>query len=370
MGDLLDVGLRQLFEDRAATDRVTRAICLDQGCAYIDALERLHQAAADTFDAARRPLSGEQATLRFALARAGDADYLEQTIRTLERRDQAVGRAYERAVDPVMLEQRTDPTGLVLLDQGDGPNVGPKPDIGTLLTDPAEHERRLARARAVAPIYRGDEGRKLFEEGSQKLLMQPDREHLEKGRDLVLTLERQHAEQQARAAAGEVAKQLDAAIADAGRERSRLKQLDAQLSQLEGPGSSGARDAARDQLRQDMVSAAEQPVMMLDQIDAPSQTPATLEGVSQVVELEADRLHDRIKHLDSPTYLKALERYGAGEDIDQVVADLQAPAAPAPETPSDVNPSRQLDQQVRQRMLDASVDYVTAFEQLIQEGKA
>ncbi|MFZ0377743.1 MAG: hypothetical protein WAL38_07945, partial [Solirubrobacteraceae bacterium] len=94
-----------------------------------------------------------------------------------------------------MLEQ-VDRHGMILLDQSAPAGLSDSPmrrqspvavdplqtDIGKALTDPAERERRLARARKLSGRYQGDEGRRAFDE--------EDRGWLEGGKDIVRTLER------------------------------------------------------------------------------------------------------------------------------------------------------------------------------------
>ncbi len=240
--------IRQLFEDSSAVNRLTRAVQLDSGLDFVSSLDRVH-------DAADRAAAEGGGTLGRLLEWAGDADYLTETLTLLERRDAAVERALRDATGTK--PANVTPDGMVRLDAS--------ADIGTLLHDPRERERRLRRARNVAGSYTGSDGRETFEED--------DRRHLDAELDLVRTLELRAGVQAAQSQAQGVARQLDAAIADAGRERNRLRQLDQKFAELDALGVDAARETARYQLRSQAHQALEPALKLLDQLEG--NTPGT-----------------------------------------------------------------------------------------------
>jgi hypothetical protein len=231
---LLDTPIRALFDDRVLLNRVVSTIAHDRGLTYLDALEKLHDAV-DSATVNGSPI------LRSALewCQLSPAD-VEASVTLLERRDEAVSKAYSTAAGPLLLE-RTDARGLVQLDQGDAGvaqgritgavagrgDVPLTADIGRILTDPAEGERRLARMRKAQPnAWDGEQGRTRFKEH--------DRAMAESRVDAVRTAERPRELRQAQAAGDRVGAQLDAAIATAGDKRLRLRLLDQEIAKLSG----------------------------------------------------------------------------------------------------------------------------------------
>ncbi len=218
----LDTPIGVVFGDSKTLHRLAHAVAMDQGINYAKALEQLHDATDEAHSRGKRTLGD---ALDWSRSKPED---VQANMTLLERRDAAVGAAQERALRPVMLE-RTDDRGLVLLDQGD--SARPGTDIGTALTDPAERERRLARARKAAPgMYDGDKGRQEFNDF--------DRRYLEVGLDLVRTMERGNEIRAAQNEAAQVARQLDQVIASTVDRRQQLRLLDAEIERLQGQRSS------------------------------------------------------------------------------------------------------------------------------------
>ncbi len=235
----LDADYRAVFNDGKLLDRVVRSIAMDQDGNYVKALEQLHDGTDSARDAGKR-------TLRAALeGTKSKPDDVQANLTMLQRRDAAVAAAHQRELEPITLE-RTNSQGLVLLDQGDDngndSGSGVTVDVGLALADPVERERRLARARKLAPnAYSGEKGRQDF--------FDTDRLHLESGIDLVRTMERGREIQTAQRKAEGVARQLDQAISSTIDKRQQLRLLDAEIAKLEGKLQPLQDDAKRQEAK-------------------------------------------------------------------------------------------------------------------------
>jgi hypothetical protein len=349
----LDLTLREVFTDRKLLGRVVRSVQLDAGGSYVDALERLHQGADD----ARQ--NGTN-TLRAALERArADVAYVETSLKILERRDAAVAGAYERAAGAMMLEQ-IDDQGLVLLDHaGSEQATGTAEavaDVGRILTDPAEFERRYARMRRLTGAFDGPDGREQFR--------QLDRDYATAGKDIVRTEERRVELRAAEAKAAQAARQLDQAMASAADKRSALKALEAEVAKLPDAVSEADKQQALSNVRAEAQRAAEEPLRMLDQM--PTARVSRVESSSS----DEERL-DRLRLTQSPAqFARTLEAYIAGEPL----ADLPVDPAEQPrEVPAGVHAgSHGLHQRVldRIRELDRNPDrdYARTLDEIIREG--
>ena len=331
-----------------------------------------------------------------AVARAlgSDPEVVAQGARFWERGDAVVDATYKRASTPIMLEQ-VDRQGMVMLDQPGHAGLGESPmrqqslagvdplqtDIGVALTDPAERERRLARARRHSGRYQGAEGRKSFDE--------EDRAHLENGRDIVRTLERHAAVSQAKSAADRVGAQLDAAFTAAGKERQRLKTLEAEISNMTGP--QWMRDAARKELNGKLNATMREPVRLLESLAGEQESHTARLGepllVTSKLSPKAREIAARINGRGARTrvdYLKLLEQDPSAADVDQTanaevflaVLDLDEPAGvpeppPEREVPAGIYvPSFTTHERVRSRMreLDAPVtEYGNILQQILRE---
>ncbi len=343
----LDTPIRDFFEDSSAVNRLVRAMQLDQGASFVDSLDAVH-------DAADRAVNWGKPTLASLLESAGDADYLSEALTLLERRDQAVERALRDATGttPAMT-----PDGMVRLDAS--------ADIGALLHDPRERERRLRRARGVDGSYAGDDGRELFEA--------EDRRYLDADLDLVASLQARAGVRSAQQQAQVVARQLDSAIADAGRERHRLKQLDAKFSKLDAPGVKAARETARDQIREQAHETLVPALKLLDQLegkDQPSEPDGGLRQLdtsSRTDEVDAE-VRERMRRLGRPdtgpwrsvTLEEVWDRKPMPPDKPQAVKPDAAPAGVHAD-------SHAVDQRVRTLMSETGQDYVTCLEQVMRE---
>jgi len=352
MADILDTSLRVVVQDRPALARLLRAVQLDQGdISWIGAYDGWQEGVA----AAR---TSRTPTVRTALtAAACDPEYVSQVVHLLERRDQAASAAYAKAAGPIMLEAVDPARGMVLLDQGDQsadgePATDPIAYAAKALVDPVEQETRYLRVRKLTGSYEGPDGRKRF--------LDDDRVHLTAGLDLVRSIEREREEGAARAAADQVARQLDQAIAEAGKERGKLKQLEADIAKL---GDPAVREVAGDQLRLRMGTTNEPPLRLLDQLanGEPAAEPAGPPGVD---EMDA-RVRERLRRLGRPErdYVIALEQEGRGEPMPP------APESAPPDTPRGVDPgSHELDRRVRDRMrkLDRNPesDYIRTLDEI------
>ena len=388
MTNLLDANFNSTYADRPAFARVVRGVAFDLGLSEARATDLL------CGDEASLALGAGHTTVRAVVRALGaDADVVAEGARFWERGDAVVDAARKRASTPIMLEQ-VDRQGMILLDQSGHAGLGDSPmrqqslagvdplqtDIGTALTDPAERERRLARARKLSGRYRGDEGRKAFDE--------EDKAHLENGRDIVRTLERHAAVSDAKAAADRVGAQLDAAFTAASKERQRLKTLESEISNMT-PG--WMRDAARKELNGKMNATMAEPVRLLESLagEHESQTVGLGEPLLATSKLspKAREIAARIDGRGARSrveYLKLLEQDPSASDVDQtanaqvflaVLEMDEPPGAPEPPVKRDVpagvyGPSLTTHERVRTRMreLDAGEEqYGNVLQQILRE---
>jgi hypothetical protein len=310
---LLDLPIRQVFDNRELLNRIVTTISNDRGLTYLESLEKFHDAV-DSATANGSPI------LRTALEWCQVVpEDIEASVTLLERRDGAVAAAFERAGG-----------GLVTLDQGDA-GVAPgritgavasrgdvplQADIGRLLHDPAEGERRLARIRVAQPNqWDGEAGRARFK--------QHDRQMAEAHVDAVLTAERPFELRRARAAADKVGERLDQAISESGSKRQQLRLLEAEISKLDGPAA-GVREFGLNELRRQAADASREPTRLLDQLEASGEAAVT--GQVRSVSLPTDG-HSLFVAVQERLWL--LDR---GQDqFDATLAEvLRGDPAPAP----------------------------------------
>jgi hypothetical protein len=341
---MLDLPLRQIFDDRPTLNRVVTALQTDLGVTFLEALEALHQGADS---AGANGVSSLRGALDWARSDI-DPEDVAASVRVLERRDGAVAAAFEREAGPLLTE-RVDDRGLVQLDQagasngstyvasgGAGgmasPNRGEplRSDVGKVLADPQEFERRLARIRVAEPgHFDGDKGRETFR--------REDRSWAESGKDRVRSAERPREIRQAQAKADRVGARLDRAIAEAGDKRQQLRLLEAEISKLDGPAA-GVREFGLGELRKQAADARREPTRLLDQIDASAE--AAVSGqVPPSVQLPADGhglfelVQERMRLLDRDQ-----------DQFDQTLAEVlrgdpaPAPAMREPEIPAGLHP--------------------------------
>jgi hypothetical protein len=367
---LLDTPIRQVFSDRELLNRVVSTISHERGLTYLDALERFHDAV-DSATVNGSPI------LRTALEWAQvDPDDVEAAVTLLERRDGAVAAAFDRAAGPLLVE-KTDARGLVTLDQGDA-GVAPgritgavasrgdvplQADIGRILTDPAEGERRLARMRAAQPsAWDGDAGRTRFKAH--------DRLMAESGVDAVRTAERPGELLEAQAAGNRVGAQLDQAISAAGDKRQRLRLLEAEISKLDGPAA-GVREFGLTELRKQAADARREPLRMLDQLDASGEAAVT--GHVPSVRLPADG-HGLYELTQAR--MRLLDR--SQDEFDATLSEVlrgdpvPVPAVREPEIPDGVHPaSHALHEKVQAKLKEldrppgAPGEYLRVLERLL-----
>ena len=362
---ILDVPLRVVYntDDPRILHRACEALIRDQGIPFLEALKQLDNGV----DGAR---ANRGATLRDAIewTRSTPEDF-ENVVKMLDRRDEAVRRTLERELASTA-DVETDAQGRVMLD---APSAGAPAsggtDIGTALTDPAERERRLARARQFDAQYKGSDGRKLFD--------QIDREHLEAGRDLLSTWEHEGRVRAAQAKAQAVSKQLDQAIGKATDKRQQLRLLETEIAKL-APNEAGVREVVADQLRAQAVDATSDTLKLLDQavgaveprllsIDEAIAREDALGKDSHYVALT--RRRDELKRDPKANYQQLVVLDAA---LDRRKQELSQPATPpAPETPPGVHPgSHQLAKRVRALMAERGLkerDYNKALEAVLRE---
>ncbi len=323
----LDTPINAVFADRPALDRLIRAVQLDTGSSFVDTLDKLHEAATWS-------LNQGDGSLRSALAWAGDVGYLEPTLKVLERRDRVVQTAYERALGQ-QPDLKRDPFGRVLADQGGSEDT----DIGVALHDAGERERRFARVRKLDARFAGHGGRKDFEE--------QDVAFLQAGVDLVRTMEERHGgrEHVAQQQAGQVARQLDAAIVGAADKHQRIMALDKELAKL--PDAARAREVASEQARSEVAQATSGVVKMLDALESGDDDRVRLlDQVDVPITHEAVVAHLRATGRPESDYGKVLSSYVETGQLPAVPAVPEPPAVPDGFHPGSV----ELDKLVRARM--------------------
>jgi hypothetical protein len=333
---ILDMPIGEVFADRPVLARLVRAIQLDSGGSWLDAMDAFHKGS----DFARGTATP---TVRTALEWAqADPEFVEEALTLLERRYGAVDAAYRQAAAPLMLEQ-VDRQGLVLLDAAVQPPLLPHrqtvprvpvADAAKAIADPVERERRFLRGRQMSPRYQGAEGRKMFD--ADDLL------HLRSGRDIVRTFERGLEQANARAKAREVGRRLDKAIADAGRDRQRLKALEGEIGKL---GNTAARDAARSEINTQLKATTHVPLKMLDAVETEADRPVALDASPADGTPSDQKRLEQLRRTQTPSaFLKTLEAYvatGALPDTD----------AAAPAVPPGVHPgSHTMAKRVRERL--------------------
>lgn len=289
---ILDLEIRELFDldHRQDLDRIIHAISLDQATSYVAALDQLHEAVESVSS------SGGPSTVRALLewSRSGPED-IQGTIQLLERRDDAVQSAYERATQNLP-KVEVDPHGHVLLDSSQ--------DVGAILTDPAEFERRLHRARRAAPgRYELDTGRELFRA--------EDRQLAEAGLDLVRSLEQAVETAPAHREATSVARMLDHEIEAAARTRHELRLLDKQIAEI---SEASVRDRARAEINERRATAHGNAVKLLDQLEVGArirklEQPDTPRGVHPGSHALHRKVTERMRELgrSDDEYIKTLE---------------------------------------------------------------
>ena len=222
MTALLDMPAWEAMKDHTQFDTLARSITLEAGCDYLTAIERF----ADAADAVREQ-RGQGATVGMVLEAAGIAPAeVEAGVRILERRDAGLKIQLDadvRAITPA--DAPVDAAGRV--------GLAPNADVGLLLVNKEEHERRLARMKAADPRGRfggiwddGDRGRERFKDA--------DRAWVEARLDLVATAERAQALAAAKAKSENLAAQVDGEIREAIQHQSGVKALDAHLARLHG----------------------------------------------------------------------------------------------------------------------------------------
>ncbi len=212
---LLDRPAFEVFEDHVQLDRLVQAICLERSdLDYLGALELFQE----SWGRARREHGPGMTVKRVLSDYAGvSADSVAGDVRLLERRDTETRK---------MLDASTAAVGDDELDASGQVKLPKDADMGKLLADPQEFERRLARMRRVdgAGVYVGDQGRERFRAD--------DRQHIEAGLDMVRTAERDRELAGARAKARRYGAQLDTAMEGARDNAERVKELDAQIAAL------------------------------------------------------------------------------------------------------------------------------------------
>ena len=351
-----NISLSQLFnageENRRLLHNVIEAVQLDCGVSFVDALDRVYEAAGWAIDGGDATVGG----LLKSLGATGEAAVMDG-LKLLEQRDAAV-RTAERQPAKVS-KLRRDPFGRVLLAQSYKGRPNSLGADGQLL-DEREFEKRLARARTLDASYADDAGREQFRF--------EDDAHLRGGVDMVKTLEVAHEEQGARAQAGLVARQLDQAITAGNKRRLQVRKLDEQVAEL------------TDQRREMMVPtpADAQAVKLLDEAKpksgavsvsrVPLSGPRTDEVrlLDQGAQKIDKRARKRLRRLGlpetSPNLIMALDAEARGEPMPEKTAAAQ-PAAPAGVHPA----SHAMHERITERMKLLDCGYQQALEQILSE---
>lgn len=308
--------------NRRTLSALTAAIQLESDCDWLTAHQTL-------LDGCEQAMAQGDGTVRSALRHAFvDPERIAEVARLIERRYRVVESAFNREAPKPLL---TDRHGRVLCDQGDGKLTV---DPAVVAHDPAEQDRRFARARPLDRRYDVPGGREAFDF--------EDRVSLEAGVDIVRTLEAQFdvdgKRRRAEQTAATVARQLDAAIEAAGRDRQELKLLDQQLARIEAGAAEGISVAAarrKAAARADATLA--EPVKLLDQLERKGK--------------KAKKATGRLLQLDQ----------APGPDADALLRQRILPE------------SRQLDQMVRAHMKEQGLpdsEYQVTLEAMLYGGGA
>jgi len=348
---MLDQPFTVLHQDRAALDRVLRSICLETEISYDAAHRRLYEADAE---AGGRGTVGRVLELaRLPVAAVGDS------VKLLDRRDAEVGAVAAREM-AALPDEPLDRQGRVLLTA----------DIGTILHDPGEQERRLQRARRYDDRYAGPPGRTAF--------LDDDRFLAESGVDLCRTLERPGEEAAARGRVAETAKQLDQAIANSHEYRSRVRALDTELAEMKAKRDTVAARPMRG-------GAATQEAMILLEAPAKPEPPSKLELPTDRKELRKfqaaikARLEKRTLDADWPREADEIDaavwrQFCEAEVAKATQAELEAyhgVSSGAPQSTTSTAEAVAMDQLVRDELTRQGLpwgDYVKVLDQLLAEG--
>ncbi len=343
----LDASAKALFGDNKLLDRTLKAISLEKGISYVAALEKLTRA----FDYAPR------GTVRELFQRAGvnEPGDVAEDVKLLSRADAEASASYEQETRNLAREC-TNPRGMLLIDQG--------ADVGGMIGDPAEFERRFFRARSAAPgMYEaGDDGRESFRE--------QDRLHLDAGLDLVRTLERSGELQAAGNRRVQVRRQLEQSLTGSRDQRARVRLLDAEIAKLRGQRDrlipSTSREPQRDSLRT-LDRGANDP--------SPSLHPDLQMRIIMERRRELDEPYDvaREKVLAEAHDVGAPLTLDDDPDSARFVSRPGAAQAPADTTPTDVEPGwRSMGERVSARLVQLGrpeSDYQRTLEELIVEDR-
>jgi hypothetical protein len=332
------ITLTALFTDmanRRLLAHTIEAVQLDSGLSYPAALDRVYDAAEAAHNAGQPTLAG---LLQHAL---GDAEGMGESLKLLEARDATVVREHTSKA-PKQLDR--DPFGRVLLSQSY--KGRPKSlDADGRLTDPAEFEKRLTRARRLDASYADELGRRRFQAD--------DDAYLRGGVDMLKTLELDSKARAADARAGQTARELDAEVAAEGERRRGLRQLDREIADLQGK-------------RRELATPAGEGLKLLDQGGGEKSKGRQLTSQERLQERLDRRVRKRLRRLGRPEsdYVFALEAEVRGDPM----PPKQPKQPEAPEVPSGVHPgSHALHRRIvaRQRELDCS--YTTAYESILAE---
>ncbi len=220
MTTLMDRPAYEVMQQHGEFDKIARGICLERGSEdYLAAVEDFTTAWENA-----RAVNGPGQTVRQVLGIAGvNPAEVEAGVRLLERRDTGLKLQLDadmRAVTPA--DVPVNPMGQVM--------VTPDADMGALMVNPEERERRLARMRKADPRgafggpWDGEPGRKRFDAA--------DKQWLEAGTDLPATAERANAIAAAKAKNADLARQVDGELREAISHQAGVKALDDRLAGL------------------------------------------------------------------------------------------------------------------------------------------
>ena len=221
MTTLMDRPAYEVMQQHGEFDKIARGICLERGSEdYLAAVEDFTTAWENA-----RAVNGPGQTVRQVLGIAGvNPAEVEAGLRLLERRDVGLVKQLESDVRAIMpADAPVDAAGRV--------GLAPNADVGLLLVNKEEHERRLARMKAADPRGRfggiwddGDRGRERFKDA--------DRAWVEARLDLVATAERAQALAAAKAKNADLARQVDGELREAISHQAGVKALDDRLAGL------------------------------------------------------------------------------------------------------------------------------------------
>jgi hypothetical protein len=249
--DLLGMPAGRVLVDHAAVDRLITAAAGATGKPWVGLFEAYMKAASDPELLASDALRAAGVT---------ELDGTRDGLLMLERADAELAAHHANATRMLDSAGSVDGAGRVTLDQG--------ADVGAMIADPVEAERRWQRAKRLG----------LTEDRAAWTML--DRAALEGGEDKLATAERQAGIARVRSSDDVLAKRLNHAIGEGHRTGDGLKVLDAAIREAREPDEQG-----------NVISLAAAPASNVRELTQPADVDpdalATYQRVRRRMELDA-----------------------------------------------------------------------------------